>query len=131
MSTITATSGYLPSHFSPSQSEASPECPGTTCPHRGCEGCGARWLAGRGEPARDVHHCARCHLSFSSESAWVRHQHDGRCLPPPFKGLEVRRRGDLDVWGWAQDARMAALHVPHDLPATETPSPYQDALLAL
>jgi hypothetical protein len=120
---MTAISGYLPGHYSASQSEASPQCPGSACPHRGCEGCGAQWLAGRGEPSRDLHHCGQCHLSFSSESAFDRHQHRGQCLPPPFKGLEVRRRGDLDVWGWAVDVRMAALYTPHGFSGPEAPAP--------
>jgi len=123
---MTAMSGYLPSHFSPSQGVNSPECPGDSCPHRGCEVCGARWLAGRGEPSRELHHCGAdgCHLSFSCESAFGYHQIRGRCLPPPYKGLVVLRRGDLDVWTRAPDAaRLAAVYAPVDFSGPEAPAP--------
>jgi hypothetical protein len=137
MAAFTAISGYLREHFSTGQGEASPECPGDSCPHRGCEECGARWLASTtaAEPSRDVHHCGACHETFASETAFDHHRVRGSCLD----GLEERGfvRGTLrgaPVWRergrqplpWATPTRLpgteAETVVLLGLPGIEAPS---------
>lgn len=56
----------------------------------GCR-CGARWT-GRGRA-----HCAACHATFSTASAFDRHRRGGACLDPAAVGL-VRAGA---VWRWA------------------------------
>jgi hypothetical protein len=58
-----------------------------------CGGCGASWTG------YTVCHCCSCHLSFTSESAFVAHRHRGRCRDPQTRGLIKVRRAHWVGWG--------------------------------
>jgi hypothetical protein len=131
-----AISGYLPSHFSLSQGVSSPECPGDSCPHRGCLECGFRWET-RTEGVREIQHCGRCHASFGSESTFDLHQVRGSCLDAATCGRFLRGRlGGVEVWrkvrSWEENPWKAAAQVNGaSTEGAEAPTPYQGASLSL
>lgn len=65
----------------------------------GCGGCDSRWTG------LIAAHCARCHLSFTSVSAFDTHRRDGKCLDPATtftrNGEPAFVPADRDWPGWS------------------------------
>lgn len=64
-------------------------------------GCGAKWTGAR------TAHCAACHLTFSSDSAWAAHRRDSKCLPPsqakPALKPVVQATSGTTIWRHAKE----------------------------
>lgn len=73
--------------------------------------CGARWS----KPG--AAHCAGCHVTFSSDSAFVMHRRSGECVDPSTAvrkdgtpAFQLRQdRSGADMWGlpgtWKPEGR--------------------------
>lgn len=58
-----------------------------------CGGCTNRWTG------LSVCHCATCHVTFTSLTAFERHRRHGQCIAPGLVGLVPRVRGGTAIAG--------------------------------